>query len=181
MLDKEEIDNLIIKRKIGMAESTLLSMPQTVINQRLMELDLVAHRMEMKWGVGRLLELAPVELRAKWLSQVAKLEAGIIAEDVPLVEELVKGSCRGWEALEKAAVGGGHVPCEPQVWEVAVEGETYRVVRYQDEAVEGGVVSLPELVRVFHGRRQAVFSAPADVVADLGVKKKFYEDKEIGF
>ena len=169
-----------------MAESTELSLAQTMINQHLYRLDLEQHKMELKWGCGRLEELVPPELSEKWKSQRKKLEDAIIAGDVPLVEELVVGSCRGWAALERSAVAGGHVPFEPQFWEVTApdSGVVYRVVRTNADAEAIGttperpVVTLEELVRVFASRHAEAFPAP---IAGEYVPSGLPIDQEIGF
>ncbi len=166
-----EIGKLIMERKIGAAETTLLSLPQLAINQAMYRLDIELHKSTLKWGVGRLLELAPPDLLAKWSSQMAKLNAAILAGDVPLVEELVVGSCRGVAALERAAVAAGHIPYEPQFWEIAAgDGTIYRVVRHREElqamprGLDGPWVCLEELVAVLHARSLEVFkTAPREV------------------
>lgn len=187
MMEKENLVKAIILRRIGMVESVELSMAQAAINQKLMELDLVAHRVEMKWGIGRLLELAPAELRGKWASQVAKLEAAVMAEDVLLVEELVLGSCRGWAMLERVAQSAGHVPYEPLTMEVKIEDVIYQVVRFMEDthalasrsAAERPVICLEELCRVYHGRHAATF--PAREVGQEYVASGLPMDQEIGF
>lgn len=160
-----ELIKLIIERKIGLAESLHLTDSQVVINQILYSLDLVQHRMEMKWGIGRLQQLASDDLMAKWEAQINKLNDAIMNSDVEAVKELVAGCQRGWAVLEKSAVARGHVPYEPQFWEVDVDGAVYRVVRLREELeaipepLSERTVCLDELVRVFHARHQKTFNA----------------------
>ncbi len=168
-MNKNDLYNAIVNRKVGMAESSLLSLPQLAINQAMYRLDIELHKSTLKWGVGRLLSLASPELKAKWDTQMEKLNAAILAGDVPLVEELVVGSCRGVMALERSASAAGHVPFEPQWWEVAVKGaeegqETvYRVVRHVSElgvlkpSPDRVDVDLEGLVRVYHQRIAEAF------------------------
>ncbi len=182
-MDKIAVEKALLERKIGMTESTLLSEVQVVINQLLYKLDLELHRSTLKWGFGRLLDLAPADLQAKWSAQRAKLEQAIIAGDVPLVEDLVNGSCRGITALERSAVAAGHCPYFPEFKEVVVEdGTVYRVV---DDFADAGaleasaerpVVSLTELCRAYHTRHQETFSARPVRVAEGFVPKAFSED-----
>ncbi len=171
-----------------MAEMTLLTAEQIIINQLLYRLDLELHKMTLKWGHNRLVELAPADLLAKWSSQRSKLEVAILAGDVPLVEQLVAGSCRGVMALERAAVAAGHVPYEPQFWEVAAgDGTVHRVVRLREElnAVpkgwDGPLVCLEELVAVFHLRHQEAFkTAPREVGKEYVASGKPMNE-ELGF
>ncbi len=175
---------MIMERKIGFMEQQLLTPEMAVINQVLYGLDLVRHRMEMKWGVGRLVELATPELQLKWESHTRKLEGAIMASEVEVVKELVDGGVRGWAALERAAVEGGHVPFEPMVWEVAAEGVVYRVVRGRDdaEALGGDVVTLGELVRVYHLRHQnALIRRPGDEFTGEYKASGLPMEQDIGF
>lgn len=164
-MDEIELKKALVGRRAGALETMAFSMAQNTINQVVMELDLVRHRMTLKWGFNRLYDLASLELRSKWDSHIKQLEDAMIAENVPLVEELVKGGCRGWMALERAAVASGHVPFEPLCWEVLVGETCYQVVRSNEDAaaaaswakVDRPVVTLEELVRVYDGRHKAVY------------------------
>lgn len=146
-------------------ESTLLNPEQIMINQYLYELDMITHKMTMKWGFQRLEKLASPALQARWASQNSKLEDAVISADVVLVKELVQGSVRGWGALEKYAIDCGHVPYETLFFEVVTEdGQVYRVVRHAEDVhaltVKGpddGVIDIPSLVRVYHARHQKTF------------------------
>ena len=164
-MDEIGLKKALVGRRAGALETMAFSMAQNTINQVVMKLDQVRHKMTLKWGFDRLLELASPELLAKWDSHMKQLEDAMIAENVPLVEELVDGGCRGWAALERAAVAAGHVPFEPMVWEVVVGETCYQVVRSNEDAaaaaswakVDRPVVTLEELVRVYDGRHKAVY------------------------
>jgi len=182
-----DMSNAIIERKIGMPESTLLSEAQMLINQMMMRLDLELHRSTLKWGVGRLLELAPPDLLAKWNSQMSKLNEAILAGDVMLVEDLVVGSCRGLEALQRSAIALGHIPFSPEFAEVAMDdGTVYRVVGlYSDAgALEGSaerpVISVGELCRVYHARHLETFKTAREVGREYVASGKPM-DQELGF
>ncbi len=183
-----ELNKLIVERKIGAAESTMLSEPQGMINQLMYKLQIEEHKMTLKWGVDRLVGLASPELQSKWNSQRSKLEAAIIAGDVPLVEDLVNGSCRGLMALERSALAAGHIPYEPQFWEIAAgDGTIYRVVRHREEleatpkGLEWPWVCLEELVAVLHARSLEVFkTAPREVGREYVASGKPM-DQELGF
>lgn len=164
-MEKEELNKAIISRKVGFVEHSLLNAEQIMINQRLYELDVVSHKMTLKWGFNRLVDLASEDLKKRWASQNLKLEDAVIAGNVQLVEELVKGSVRGWAALEKQAIDAGHVPFETAFFEVVTDdGMVYRVVRHPEDvhaltvkAPDDGVIDIASLVRVYHARHQKVF------------------------
>lgn len=185
---ENNVFKLIIERKCGFMEQALMSPEQATINQILYGLDLARHRAELRWGVGRLIELAPEDLRNKWVAQGEKSVSAIIANDVALVEELVAGSIRGWDALERSAVALGHVPYEAQFWEVMVEDVVYRVVRSAEDAhvvifdSERPVVALEELVRVYHGRRkEALIRRPSDELRGEYKASGLPMDQPLGF
>lgn len=176
---------MLLERKIGMVEAVQLTPEQSMINQLLYEVDLVAHRLTLKWGVNRLLELAPPDLKAKFDNQMGKLEAAVIGGDVALVQELVGGCCRGWQALERAAIAAGHVPHEPLIFEVAVDGVVVPVVRTLEDQHAcpkdrhgNATVTLEELCRVFVARQKETFSTvPLNPAFEI---KPFKQDMELG-
>lgn len=181
-----ELNESIKNRTAGFIEQQHMTPEQAVINQMLYRLDLERHRLELKWGCGRLQELAPPELRQKWDAQIAKLNDAIMDRNIQIVEDLIAGCVRGLAALEKSAVAAGHVPFEPLFWEVKMDdGIVYRVVRNREEIQaaekkppDGRTVCLEELVRVFNLRHERVFkTAPNSELVDSG--RSFNE--EIGF
>ncbi len=184
-----ELVELIIARKIGLMEQEIMTRQQATINEVMYRLDLVRHRLELKWGVRRLEELSPHELRSKWDAQMSKLNEAIMASDVALVEELVSGAIRGWDALERSAISLGHVPFEPLFWEVPMDdGTVYRVVRTMEDShgliacAERPVIALCELVRVYHARHKEAFVArPGDELRGEYVKKDLPMDQPLGF
>ena len=189
-LDVKEVAGLILDRKIGFVEEQMMNDKQIVINQVMYALDLVRHRLDLKWGVGRLLEKCSPELRVKWEAQMVRLNDAVFAEDVFAVEELIKGCVRGLEVIEKDVCARGVVPFEVQFWEVMCsDGQKYRVVREElnsdtcarGDAVE--VVSIPELVRVYHARKGVVFAANGalDAPNSLIKQDRPFEDRDMGF
>lgn len=176
----------IIKREIGVLDLMKMSPEELLINQKLYALDLSRHRMELKWGCGRLQELASAELRGKWDAQMQKLNDAIMDINILLVDELIAGCVRGWNTLEAAAIKNGHVPYEPQFWELQIDTARYRVVRDMQDAHVASikakdcvVVSLEELVRVFHVRHERVFKTHP--VTELVHPANRSMNEELGF
>lgn len=126
----------------------------TLIEMELHRLDCVACAYEAKWGIGNLYDYATPELRQKWDAQNEKLANAVSAQDYFLVRQLVAGSLRGWELLERSAAENGHAPIEPHFFEVQLEsGFTLRIAKNVSEAraitKEGVFVwSLKEVARV---------------------------------
>lgn len=99
-------------------------------------LDEAVRKFEATWGVNRLQELAPPELREKWDRQWQKTGDAVCAIDLENMRAMVDGSIRGLLALESAAVAAGHKPYHPDFWEAqeATTGQIYRIVRNLNDA-----------------------------------------------
>lgn len=109
------------------------------INTAVERFDAMAHRMEAKWGVGRLPTLVPQEMAERWARHIEKLNAALANQDTAAVRALVDGAERGWAAMEQAAAAAGHAPLTPEVWEVRMPSNPNRViqiVRSNAEAAE---------------------------------------------
>jgi hypothetical protein len=145
-----------------MTEKSLLqdiTPEQTLINQHLQRLDEVSRKMEAKWGVNRLPDCVPKDLREKWDRQWLKLNAAIMESKHPETVELAQGCIRAWEALERAAVVAGYQHDTGQVMEIrAASGRIYRVCASGLDAMkpvpEGyQVVSLSEVVNLLEANQ----------------------------
>lgn len=80
-------------------------------------LDEVAHSLELKWGVGRLPRLVPVDLAAKFYRQVEKLNAEITEEataGIANVEREAQRMVNAWMALDVAAEAAGADQASPR-------------------------------------------------------------------
>ena len=104
--------------------------------------------------------LVSVEMQNKWQAQQDKLNEAIQSSNIKNVEQLVSGSIRGYEALEKEAERLGHKPHSPEVWEV-MHPESKRkyiiakTTSQARQATKPGYVtySLPEVVRILEGQQ----------------------------
>lgn len=122
-------------------------------------LDEVAHRMERKWGVGRLPRLVSADLAAKFHRQVEKLNAEILEEATAGIADVEREAGRmvnAWMALDAAAEAAGADPIKPKRLEarlpdgsllVVVDGpEGAWSVAHEDRAAV--VWSMEEIARV---------------------------------
>jgi hypothetical protein len=136
---------------------------ENAINKMICELDEVAIRYETVWGVYRLESLATGTLAEKMQSQVDKLNDAIEACDVDGVRQLVAGTIRMYDALEKNALALGHTPLPPDHWEIKIGSKIYRIVKCVADAralhkPDGSgvpVLTLEELVRAYEGKQSA--------------------------
>ena len=136
-----------------------------VIRATLDGVDVLAHEMERKWGIGRLRLLVSDLLRAKFDAQKDKLDAAIEADREPYVRAQAEGMKRAWAALDKAARESGHQPLSPEVWECALPstGEVIAIVRTEPEAHhlcrDCRVFTLDEIALLIDGLPKAVLEA----------------------
>ena len=91
--------------------------------------DHMAHAMDRKWGVDRLVELVPPEMAERYGAAMAKLNAAIDAAD-PEQVSLRAGVCmRGMAAMDKAATEAGAEPASQDVWLVQADGKEFGLLR----------------------------------------------------
>lgn len=95
---------------------------QYAIRSMLDGLDEVAHRMERKWGIGRLrLEVSDL-MRAKFDSQADLLDEAIRSGLEVEVKKHSEAMKRAWIALDRAATEAGVHPLAVDQWEFALPG-----------------------------------------------------------
>lgn len=95
-------------------------------------LDMVAHEMEMKWGVSRLDKLVDAELGSRFNQQLERLNRAIAANDSPSIVKHGNGMKKAWQVLDAEAekIGASHVGQE--FWEMRhpnIPDVTVRLVR----------------------------------------------------
>jgi hypothetical protein len=79
--------------------------------------DQAAIKHEGEWGIGRLEQLAPPDLAAKFAIAKHQLDEAISAVDIDLAGKKAMAMARGWEALDRAARAAGHRPADKgTVW-----------------------------------------------------------------
>ena len=145
-------------------------------------LDRVAHEMETKWGVERLLSLISPETAAKFGSAKAKLDFAIDAADPDMVAKRASTMIRGWQAMDAEATAAGKKPIaeELEVWVGEDDdGNLFSVVRTAPEAthlartVGGKIYYLEEIIRLLN-----FFEKKTPVVAEI--KKHFPDASLVG-
>ena len=105
------------------------------IRSHLDGVDHLAREMEAKWGVGRLRLLVADDVRVRFDRQARLLNEAMWECDLPGVRQHAPAMARGWQALDRLAVGAGHAPLSPEVWETATDaGEVIAIVRSSAEA-----------------------------------------------
>ena len=90
------------------------------VQSAVLEFDKAATEYENRWGVDRLGELAPPDLRERFYQQVHRMNEAISAVDHREVAHQVGVTIRGYAALEKAALDAGNKPLEAKCWQAAM-------------------------------------------------------------
>jgi len=127
------------------------------INAALVEHDRIASQYERRWGIDRLPDLVPAELRAKYEMQCERLNAAIATWDADSVEKLVPVSCRAYAALETAAIAEGETPLRGDYYEAALNDgrpliitrdvhEQARVAKERPDAIVWGTDEVARVV-----------------------------------
>ena len=96
------------------------------------EVDVVAHRMEEKWGIGRLRLLVPLELRHKFDSQRAKFNDAINGRDSATLRAQAKRMLNAYAALDKAAEASG-ARMRPEMWEIVLGDTLFGICRTDED------------------------------------------------
>lgn len=127
---------LIKENKKGWPMSDAATPNEYYISQWLDKLDTAACEVESRWGVSRLERLVSFEMAQKWKIQMDKLAKAISENDIFTLPELVNGTIRGYEALERDAIAQGYKPMDaPFGWSVGLpSGKTLVVVRHPKDA-----------------------------------------------
>jgi len=128
-------------------------------------LDLVASRMEAKWGCGRLPRLVSPELAAKFASAREKLDVAIHGRDLTDIAQRAEILIRGWKALDSAAEEAGHPAMPKETWSLKHDGLDYTIVLDRADldkvsrmsAAPERVVCLNELLTAWRAYRATSF------------------------
>mgnify|MGYP003629781426 FL=1 len=156
-------------------------------------LDVLAVRMEEKWGVNRLPGLVTPATAAKFGSAKAKLDAALEDNDVDAVVRRAAVMIRGWQAMDAEAAASGAQPCEANAWvwrddndvPHAFVRDVAEATAYQRANPGVNCWSMDEVVRVaasFSKRQAELITSvkdqfPGAQVSRVGKKLKFPNDE----
>tara|TARA_R100000808_G_C2116443_1_gene128910 strand:+ start:88 stop:624 length:537 start_codon:yes stop_codon:yes gene_type:complete len=136
-----------------MIDELKMNEKQIQIKRWLNRLDEVSVKMEATWGIGRLPKLVDPETQKRWDEQNERLRNAIENQNLNLIAELVEGTIRGWNFLEKAAIENGHEKNDAEYWEVSHGDFNYRIYKNNFDvrsSAPDGVVrySLAEIAKI---------------------------------
>jgi hypothetical protein len=167
-MTREQVD-MVMLNGVGFVGRLDFSPTQIIIDDIMTEYHLMCHRMELKWGCGRLLELAGQDMRDKWERQLDKLKNALIDEDVEKVRIMVEGACRGIIKIQEMVIQNGHLPFTPEFKEISIDGKKYiiadddiqiEVIKNDYKRQADHYVTLKELCRIYQSSHNKVFDRP---------------------
>lgn len=151
---------------------------QNIINKLIWELDQAVRPYEAKWGVYKLESIARSPLAEKVQSQVDKLNKAICDEDVITLRELVAGTIRMYEVLEKNAIEMGCQPLPPDQWSVPSASKIYHICKTMDDArvlqnhnSQGIILSIQELVNLYEAISDQINQKPTTTLSTVKQKR----------
>ena len=104
---------------------------QTMID----EVTLLADKMDVKWGAGKLRLITDAPLREKFDRQRYLYNQAIFHGELEDVRQQSVRMIKAWNALDRAATDAGQVVTVPEVWDiVSPAGFVYAFVRNKDDA-----------------------------------------------
>lgn len=122
------------------------------------QVDSAVRALELKYGPGRLLAACPdLELARKMRSQLAKYNDAVWTGTLEDVQVHGPAVVRGYQALERAFLGAGHLPLD---WSQVVEAPL------EDGSVLAVVADIAGY-KPAPGDARAIIAIPAEVVAEL--------------
>lgn len=133
-----------------------------LIEMELHRLDMIASATEAKFGIGNLPEWMPDDFKAKWQTQLEKLDDAVRRDNYPEVRQLVDGCLRAWKMMEDNAVRLGKGQDDVEWFECRLDcGFTIRIAKNASEArriTQDGVYvwSLDEVARVIKSEHTLV-------------------------
>lgn len=141
----------------------------------LYEYDNVVRGYETKWGIDRLPTLVEVELRDRFWAQLDLLNEAIAKGSGVEVEQAVRSTIRGCEALERRAVELGAEPVSGEVWEaVTPDGDVFALCKDREEIAKiraegrhGRVYCLEEVGVIIQGWEKSKAGAAVGKVKSL--------------
>lgn len=127
---------------------------QRLIEMELHRLDMIASKLEARYGVGNLIDWMDEDFKTKWQRQMEKLASAVEENNPDTVRLVVDGCIRAWSMMEQNAKENGKPVNTPEFMEIKLDsGFHLRIAANVSEArqiTSTGVYvwSLEEIARV---------------------------------
>lgn len=138
--------------------------------------DAVARELEMKWGIGKLEELAAPNLAVKFEQARQNFSEACQLDDSEYLVQKANNLITGWRKLETTAIQAGHKPGSAEVWYgIAPEDcdeYNFAIVKWPSDAANIDrdkypiVYSLDEVCRIIKSFQQPLVEAAKTTFKD---------------
>lgn len=150
--------------------------------------DAVAREMEMKWGIGKLEELASPKLAVQFERARQNFSEAANGDDEQYLVQKAENLVKGWKALEAQALKNGFSPDDAQVWYAVAPDDvgeyTFAVVRYASDAAAVDrekyprVYTLDEVARIIYNFETSMVRKAKQVFPNAEITKIGNNDKK---
>tara|TARA_R110001606_G_scaffold56420_2_gene136827 strand:- start:1982 stop:2614 length:633 start_codon:yes stop_codon:yes gene_type:complete len=87
-----------------------------ICNAAIRSVDKIARDLEMKWGIGKLEELAPPKLAVAFEQARQNFSDAANGDDHNYLVQKADNLIQGWKAVEAYAIKNGRTPADEEVW-----------------------------------------------------------------
>ena len=155
------------------------------------DVDHLASKMELKWGVERLRLVVTEDLRKRFDRQRELFNDALFGNDAAEIRDHGSAMIRAYTTMDEQARVNGFDPLKPEVWEARLpSGKVIALVRSNDEAhnvVADGrhteVWTIEEIARLIEGPWRAIGKCkevfPGALVADAYAKNILSDGVEL--
>lgn len=159
--------------------------------------DKVARDLEMKWGIGKLEELAPPKLAVAFEQARQNFSDAALGDDHNYLVQKADNLIQGWKAVEAYAVKNGNTPGDADVWYAIAPpdagGDKFAIVKHAadtaavDRTEYPKVYSLDEICRIIKAVETDMIAKTKELFPDARITnimpstKKVILDDEIPF
>jgi len=168
-----------------------------ICNAAIRSVDKVARDLEMKWGIGKLEELAAPKLAVAFEQARQNFNDAANGDDHNYLVQKADNLIQGWKAVEAYAIKNGNSPDDAEVWYAIAPpdagGDKFAIVKHAADAAAVDrekypkVYTLDEIARIIKAIETDMISKTKELFPDARITKitptkgKVILDDEIPF
>ena len=143
--------------------------------------DKVARDLEMKWGIGKLEELAPPKLAVAFEQARQNFSDAALGDDHNYLVQKADNLIQGWKAVEAYAIKNGRTPADEEVWYAIAPpdagGDKFAIVKHAadtaavDRTDYPRVYSLDEIARIIKAVETDMIAKTKEIFPDAKITK----------
>ena len=168
-----------------------------ICNAAVASVDKVARDLEMRWGIGKLEELAPPKLAVAFEQARQNFNDAANGDDHKYLVQKADNLIQGWKAVEAYAIKNGRNPGDAEVWYAIAPpdagGDKFAIIKHAadsasvDRTEYPKVYTLDEIARIIKAFETDMISKTKELFPDARITnimpstKKVILDDEIPF